>query len=174
MQSPLAVANGFLELAKKDGVELTPLKLNKLVYLAHAWHLALFDEELLDEYVEAWKYGPVVPSVYHTFKRFGNGPVSTPAFAIQPGMFGGRNVTQAELQGSSDETQTIKQLLETVWKSYGKYSAAELSAMTHRKGTPWYQTWHHEEGSKIRGKHINNDQIGKYFRELLPEVEQEA
>src|SRR5208282_4587731 len=64
----MAVANWFIEnLSRVD-----PLKLQKLVYFAHGWHLALRDQPLIDELVEAWDYGPVVPSLYHQFKRYGN------------------------------------------------------------------------------------------------------
>jgi uncharacterized phage-associated protein len=49
-----AVANEFLKLAEQDGVKLSPMKLLKLVYFAHGWHLALKGEPLLNERVEAW------------------------------------------------------------------------------------------------------------------------
>jgi uncharacterized phage-associated protein len=70
--SPLAIANYFIELAKKKDKFITPMKLQKLVYFAHGWCLALSDEPLIDEKIEAWKYGPVVTSLYHEFKRYGN------------------------------------------------------------------------------------------------------
>lgn len=49
------IANYFLELsAKKD---ISPLKIQKLVYIAHGWHLALYGEPLVqDELAEAWEY----------------------------------------------------------------------------------------------------------------------
>lgn len=30
---------------------------------------------LIDEQIEAWKYGPVVPSLFHDLKKYGNQPV---------------------------------------------------------------------------------------------------
>src|SRR5215467_7486621 len=71
-----AVANEFLYLAKEERRPVTPMQLLKLVYFAHGWYLALTGERLIDERVEAWKYGPVVPSIYHEFKRFGNEPIT--------------------------------------------------------------------------------------------------
>lgn len=67
--SAKAVANEFLHLAKDEGRSVTPMQLLKLVYFAYGWYWAFADDRLLDERVQAWKYGPVVPSVYHEFER---------------------------------------------------------------------------------------------------------
>ncbi len=58
----LGVANYLLELAKKQNIDVEPLKLMKLVYIAHGYMLALFNRSALDErfdWVEAWKYGQI-------------------------------------------------------------------------------------------------------------------
>ena len=52
-------------------VQTTPMHIIKLVYLSHGWMLGLHDTPLLWEPVEAWQYGPVVPSVYHLYKGWG-------------------------------------------------------------------------------------------------------
>ena len=70
-----AVANYFIDIARCEGEQLSPMKIQKLVYFAHGWYLALYDEPLLDEKIEAWRYGPVVPSLYHEFKRYGSGTI---------------------------------------------------------------------------------------------------
>src|SRR5260370_13471552 len=74
-----AVANEFLELAKKDGQQLTQMQLQKLVYFAYGWYLAITGTRLIDERVEAWQWGPVVPSIYKEFKRFRSSSVREPA-----------------------------------------------------------------------------------------------
>ena len=70
--SAKAVANHFLDLAERDGTTLNPMKIQKLVYIAHGWHLAIMEKPLIHESVEAWTYGPVIPDLYHEFKRWGN------------------------------------------------------------------------------------------------------
>jgi len=75
----MAVANWFIDHVRN----LTPLKLQKLIYYAHGWHLALRDQPLIDELIEAWEYGPVVPNVYHEFKEFGNQPITRRGTVIE-------------------------------------------------------------------------------------------
>ena len=74
----LAIANYFIELAHKDKIDIRPLKLMKLVYIAHGYILALLDKPTVGaklEEVEAWQYGPVFPSVYYSFKQYGSQPI---------------------------------------------------------------------------------------------------
>jgi len=63
METPLAVANYFIKKSQDDGIAVTPMQLVKLVYIAHGWHLGLHHSQLLTESIQAWKYGPVIPSV---------------------------------------------------------------------------------------------------------------
>ena len=55
-----AIANYFLKHRKrfKRKGPITQMKLHKLVYFAHGWHLALKGEPLIDETLQAWDYGP--------------------------------------------------------------------------------------------------------------------
>ena len=63
--SSKAVANSFLDIAEAGNVnDISPMKLQKLVYYAHAWHLAFLGQPLIREEVQAWKFGPVIPDVY--------------------------------------------------------------------------------------------------------------
>ena len=61
------VADYIIRSAHESGELITNLKLQKLVYYAQAWHLALFDEPLFDDPIEAWVHGPVVSSLYSKF-----------------------------------------------------------------------------------------------------------
>jgi uncharacterized phage-associated protein len=143
--SPLLIANYFIVKATKDGEILTPMKLIKLVYIAHGWHLALLNMPLISEDVQAWTYGPVVPTLYHTFKRFGSGPVAlaTP---------GNTNFDMID--------ERTKAILNRVWESYKKYSGTQLSNITHLPNTPWDGT--HNAGLNI----IPNALIKRHYKEL--------
>ena len=56
----LAIANYYIDKANVEDTPLDHLRLQKLVYLAHGWHLAIHGRPLIEESVEAWKYGPVI------------------------------------------------------------------------------------------------------------------
>ena len=62
--SAKAVANTLLSRSKELGInDITPMKLQKLIYYAHGWLLAFLGTALIKEGVQAWKYGPVIHTV---------------------------------------------------------------------------------------------------------------
>ena len=67
------VARYFLSLTDEDAGELiSNLKLQKLLYYAQGFHLAIFGGPLFPESIEAWQHGPVVPEVYRYFHGQGS------------------------------------------------------------------------------------------------------
>ncbi len=75
----LSVANYLIDLAEQSGKHLQPLKLMKLVYIAYGFGLAVLDRSIIDprfDKVEAWRFGPVIPSVYHSFKQYGKNDIN--------------------------------------------------------------------------------------------------
>lgn len=150
--SPFAVARYFIEKAKASGVELTPMKLVKLLYIAHGWHLALLGKPLIREPIQAWKYGPVIESIYHGFKRLGNKPIPSDEAA---------NLARADF---STETNA---LLQHVWNKYSTLTALNLSALTHQPGTPWHTVWEREGGKIYRGEVIPNEIIRAFYMSKL-------
>jgi uncharacterized phage-associated protein len=54
----------------------TNLTVNKILYLAQMMRLGRTSgvQPLVAEHFQAWDYGPVLPTVYHRLKAFGNGP----------------------------------------------------------------------------------------------------
>jgi uncharacterized phage-associated protein len=119
--SALNVANFFINKSVADGKPITPLKLQKLVYIAHGWWLAFKNDKLIEEPVFAWDYGPVIPQIYHEFKIFGSNPIGY----LAPGY------------DCVKDDEEVAGFLDSIWRSYGRFKGSELSAMTHKKGTPW-------------------------------------
>jgi uncharacterized phage-associated protein len=116
------VANDLLARATKDGLSIDPLKMQKLIYLAHGWSLALRHRPLIKDVIEAWPYGPVVPSLYRELK-------SLRANSIPPDRFAG----EKELDLDS------RNLVSAVWNRYKNKSAIDLSMLTHERGYAWDQ-----------------------------------
>lgn len=164
MPYPAAVvANEFLKLSDAQGKTLTPMKVQKLVYFAHGWCLALTERPLIRERVEAWQYGPVIPSIYHEFKEAGNGPITSPATDLVNQ--GGKLMFKApslDDYPDDEERRNAREIIGRVFALYGKYSAIQLSNATHASNTPWQKAYREGE-RKIT---ISNDAIKTYFQGL--------
>jgi uncharacterized phage-associated protein len=150
MYNAITIADEILRLAKKQGKSLTPLQLMKLVYVSHGWSLALRNVDLFPDRIEAWKYGPVIPDLYHATKHFGKNPI--PLNAID------------EAKPSSVDTQTFS-FLKDVHSKYGHLSGIQLSSLTHKSGTPWDQVY--KEG--VFGIEIPDTIIKNHYLGLLNE-----
>lgn len=163
----LAVANEFIDLATKRGDKLTSMKLQKLVYYAHGWWLALTGMPLLGEVIQAWSYGPVVRSVYNAFRIWGADVIETKAVKSV------RKTEESPLCFSfavpslellpPDERATIREFLGAIYSVYGKYTAIQLSNMTHEAGSPWDKVREAHEGKIPAYETIPNDWIKSYF-----------
>jgi len=158
MESSIAVANFFVQKSFDTGVELTPMKVVKLVYIAHGWHLALYNgEPLINEVVQAWKYGPVVDTVYREFSKYRSSQIT------QQGTELGENMRIITPSVCSDK----KELLEKIWSVYGQYNGLQLSTLTHQENTPWDIVWNKEGGSKKSGAIIRNSLIEDHYKEKI-------
>lgn len=162
-----AVANFLLDLADREGRAITPMKLQKLLYFAHGWHLALTEEPLLNEQIEAWKWGPVVPSIYHEFKEFGAGPIEDSRVCRIKRAKGRVRLVPIEIGDSGISSSRAKAVIRRVWKVFKRYTALQLSNMTHQPGTPWREVWDGMGPQKKMGKDIPDDTIRDYFHALI-------
>ena len=161
MQKAEAIANDFLDIARADGKTLSPMKIQKLVYFADGWCLAIKDEQLFKEEIQAWKFGPVILSLYHNFKDCGDDPIDHYAHTWE---FVNGRFTKIEPKVAGDDTPFVKQLLAKIWEIYGKWSAVQLSNMTHASGTPWHQISSQFPNGLPRRITIPRDTIRDYFR----------
>lgn len=143
----LAIANYFVRLAHKDKIDIRPLKLMKLVYIAHGYILAMLDKPTDGaklEKVEAWQYGPVFPSVYYSFKDYGRNPIERETSVIDFS----RLSCQSNIQYTPELTnEEEKKVCEFVWRNYGKFSDSELVSKLHMDGTPWKE--YYQQGKNV-------------------------
>ena len=163
-----AVANYFLELATRAGAPLDPMKIQKLVYLGHGWHLAFTAAPLIDDQVQAWAYGPVIPALYHEFKRWGNGAIRAPATRSDLGESPAlRTVIPSifEVAGPAGDVRFAQELMERTWAVYGQMTGLELTQLTHAAGSPWHKI--RKRYPDLRSVGIPNWMIRKHFRAKL-------
>jgi uncharacterized phage-associated protein len=117
MHRAQTVADFFLCRSRDFGDYLTNLKLQKLLYYAQGWNLALRNEPLFKDAIEAWIHGPVVASVYGQFKSFRWNPIT-------------KEVARPQVKESA--------FLDEILEKYGRFTALDLERMTHTEA-PWIE-----------------------------------
>ena len=150
------VGNAILDAAARDGVTLSNLALNKIIYFAHAWYLALYSQPLVDSPFEAWQYGPVHPQVYHQLKRYSDQPITSRLTRID--LETGADVP-IEVSLSAEEEDHITKIT----RFYGTRSASWLVEATHEPGAPWDQVWSAAERSPCPGMAIPDDLTERFY-----------
>ena len=131
-------------LCERSSWTLTHLALQKILYIAHMFHLGRVDQPLIDGRFEAWDLGPVVPSVYHAMKVFGNQPIYD--------VFG----SPIHL-ADGPEKDTLTEAAEAL----SKKTPAQLVSITHWEQGAWAE--HYVPGA--RGIAIPNESIKREYRE---------
>ncbi|MDR6216167.1 type II toxin-antitoxin system antitoxin SocA domain-containing protein [Paracidovorax wautersii] len=138
------VARYFLSLAEDEaGDDVSNLKLQKLLYYAQGFHLALFDRPLFENEIRAWTHGPVVAEVYRDYKQHGGNPIPR---------------AQCDLDALTNAEQ---ELLAEVYQVYGQYSAWKLRNMTHEEA-PWVTAYGQAPDSVI-----SHGAMRDFFRTLV-------
>lgn len=136
------VADFFLSpVEEEEGELISNLKLQKMLYYAQGYALAILGRPLFNDSIENWLHGPVVVSVYHTYKVYGNSPL--PLSHIEPEKY------------QPDELF----ILNKVREEKGQFTAWKLRNMTHQE-TPWLNSH--------RGEEILKEDLKDFFCRVLP------
>lgn len=153
-----AIANFFLDRGAAIGCPVTIMSLLKILYFAHAWHLAKTDQPLVGQPFEAWKHGPVSRVVYEQFKGLGSKPILDRAKII--------NVETATFEPASYQNidRVTAEFLENIFDYYSQYHPYRLSDLTHEEGSPWEIVWTEATRKAVPGMVISNDSIRAWFR----------
>lgn len=142
-----AVAAWFVERAVQDPEQdLSNLKLQKLIYLAHSLYLSRHRAGLIDEPVQAWANGPVIGAVYGAYKVYESGPILAPSSNVASKMTWPDDIVEA---------------LDDVWACFSGLTASKLRNITHIAG-PWKDHW--QAGS--RNVVIPTDEIAAAWAEF--------
>lgn len=144
------IADFFLS---KDN--LTQKKLQKLVYYAYAWFIALNNENeneitnvLFDEQPEAWIHGPVFPSLYNKYKIYN------------------WNEIKKINNDSNRLNNDLEAFLEDVWTKFGIFSADQLEYMTHQE-EPWINARRNISNIERSNEKISSRDIFNYYNGLI-------
>ena len=119
--SAISVANSIIKLAKEKGIDdLSPMKLQKLMYFAQFFYLKNFEKPLIDDNFVRWKFGPVIPSLYYQLRSYQSRPVNQ---YIQQLIENNEVVVYM----MADEDYISWELLNKVIDKFGNYSSFYLS-----------------------------------------------
>lgn len=157
----IRAANGFVRLAMgPDAAPVTRMKLQKLIYIAQGWALALTGKNLVQETFEASSYGPLLRSVHEAFRPCGMSPISMLAKTRVPG--------KGDVQRTVffKESRQKAALIQRVWEVYGKCDGAELTGMIEMDGSPWLDAVETDPGNGSLPR-IPNAWIKRYFRKFV-------
>lgn len=120
----------LLKEARIRGQRVSNLKLQKLLFLCHAFYLVQTGRPLVRGSFEAWQYGPVHREAYDAFKSFGAGPITQDAQSFDP-------VTGVRKAIAVPEDRTLFDVVQKVVLFHGDKSPGELVELTHAEGGPW-------------------------------------
>jgi uncharacterized phage-associated protein len=154
---PRAIANLMLDEADRNGVVMTNLALQKLLYFAHGIFLNETKRPLVKGFFEAWQYGPVHPLAYKAFRSSGGEPIRARAEG-QDALSGQKR----QLDKPTDPA--IRQLVQQVLNSYGRLSAGRLVDLSHAKNSPWHHIVDKGRTEVAFGLRIPEDVILERFK----------
>jgi uncharacterized phage-associated protein len=143
---PASVADFLLHESRERGELLTNLKLQKLLFYAQAWFLALKNRELFAEDFQAWVHGPVLPTQYHRFKDFQWKPLVVDV--VRPAV----------------APEVAEHLLDII-EAFGIESAVSLELMTHRE-KPWLEARGNLPSDAPSSARISKDTMRAFYRQL--------
>lgn len=146
------VANYFLKIVDRDtGSAITPLKLQKILYYAQGYYLAMYDKPLFEEDFQAWAHGPANEEIYDKYKQYGFDSIPAPT----------ENILIKD--------DTILDFLNDVWQTFGIYDGKFLEEQTHKE-EPWINARKGYAPGEICKKIITKDSMKSFFKKVINEA----
>ena len=152
--SSAQAARAFLDVS--GGADVSALKMQKLVYIAHENHIAQTSMPFISDRVEAWKDGPVFPALEEII-----------------GNLEERIVNAEDLQSIGRPKPEVTDYVGEIWGHHKDDSGLVLSGITHEDGTPWYIARNPERsffekliGWKPKHPRIEDTMIRRYCLEM--------
>ncbi len=145
------VAEYILSFANEAEEPITNLKLQKLVYYAQGYYLAIHNDLLFEDEIQAWVHGPVIPSVYRHYKKFEWRPID-------------EDVERPTI------TPVLAEHLELIIETFLPIDAYKLERMTHNEA-PWINARGDLPPDAICQTAINPADMKEYFTALMAQDE---
>lgn len=145
----IVVAKYIIAIANNKHLSINMTKVQKLLYIAYGIFLAVKGYRLTNEHPEAWPYGPVFPSTRYKLLK-------TDLYSI--------STSDSDICSIKEDSE-IESLIDLVFRSFGSWSAAQLTEWSHSEGTPWQKTVSSDDFSW--GHQIPDEYIKSYFSSII-------
>lgn len=140
------IGDYLVAFSQQHGDPISNLKLQKLLYYAEGWYLAIYDRSLFSEPLQAWIRGPVVYSVWRRFNAYKWKPITkkvpTPRVSAQ-----------------------VEAHIEELMSVYGDFAAFTLERMTHDE-PPWINARNGIDAAMPSNAVISRSDMKSYFKNL--------
>lgn len=128
MYAALDLAKYIVYKCVRENQPISNLKLQKILYNIQKFNLNEYNRPFFNDSIEAWQFGPVVPSVYYHYCGYGAMPItnSTESFPVELSF-----------------NQTINNIIEIK----RQLSPWQLVAETHRPDGAWSKVYQNGQGN---------------------------
>ena len=154
------IANEFIKLASQHRRPLNQLVLQRLVYLAHGWCLAIHDAPLTGDRPEAWTSGPVYRRLAEALAAQDRRPVASEIELESPSLENGPELDHSQ-----------KDIILKVYHSYEHFSETRLSDLAVREPSPWGAVF---DGGKGKFRDIPHNLIRAQFLEIAARLSEDS
>ncbi|NWN45887.1 Panacea domain-containing protein [Candidatus Phytoplasma pruni] len=140
----------LLKTAQEQNIlDITNLKLQKLVYYSHIHHLVKTKqkEAIINSSIEAWPYGPVIPKLYFLFIGYQTQPI---------------RIDFSQINFQIDVKPSLQTSIKYILKKYGSWSSVQLTDKSHTED-PWINAWRLNQ--RFEERIIPQNNIYEYYRQ---------
>ena len=137
----LIIANYIIAQCNIKQLDISNLRLQKILYYVQGYFLKFYDERAFDSGIFNWPYGPVVPDVYFEYCVYGSNKLIIDDDLI-------------EISSTKIKNKKHKKLINEIIEKCNNYTPGELVGLTHQE-KPWKET--------SRSKEIPVLKIQNYF-----------
>jgi len=145
----------------KSRASMTAIKVIKTAYIAHGYSLALLGKPLIREKAQAWRYGPVFPSMYFALRDNGQDPIRSLEYCDTAS--GSPELADRMEFFKSRIDEERRAILDDAIEVYGALSGRRLISITHASGTPWEK--HYKPG--VFHTVIPDEETKRYYQKRL-------
>ena len=135
--SAIDIARYVINYSWDINAPLSNLKLQKLLYFIQGNFLRILNRPCFKDDIEAWKYGPVVPTVYSKFKRYGSNNINRIEYIYE---FEENKYEAIKKDFKPILSDEEAQIIQGVVSACKDYSANYLVKLTHSQ-SPWKKSY---------------------------------